>query len=81
MAQVLGTMNDKEILENLGTRIESREKRGWWYTTVYGRQVEVFDVESIITVSMSKTEEDSITDALKQLKAMVFKMVCFHKTS
>lgn len=72
-------MNDKEILENIGARIESREKRGWWYTTVYGRQVVVFDSASILTVSMSKTEEGSITDALNQLKAMVFKMVCFRE--
>lgn len=72
-------MNDKELLEHIGANLETREKRGWWYTTVFGKPVRVGNARSIITVSMSQAKEASYTDALILLKAMLFKIVCMKK--
>jgi hypothetical protein len=69
-------VNDRELLEHIGVEIETNEKRGWWYATAFGRVVTVHDNRAILTVGMATTEEESISDAYKQLKAMVFKMVC-----
>ena len=74
-------MNDRELLEHIGGDVETNEKRGWWYATVFGRDVDVYAIKSILTVGMATTEEESISDALMQLKAMVFKMACFREKS
>jgi len=74
-------MNDRELLEHIGGEVETNEKHGWWYATVSGRDVDVYAIKSILTVGMATTEEESISSACSQVKAMVFKLVCLRGMS
>ncbi len=71
-------MNAIETLNHIsGTEPLTKEIRGYFFTTVFGRDTNVYDVQSIIAVSMSMTAEESQINALEKLKQLVFKSVCF----
>jgi len=74
-------MDDRELLEHIGTTINLKLEHGWYYAAICGVTVRVWDKPCIIIVGMALDQEEAISDALKQLKAMMFKIICMRKNT